>query len=254
MTTPTNEELMTQLGITAQQAADLVQYFENKKNEEGNSVYLDAQNSTTDSTPDRLMRVGAIGYAATKQYQVPEIPNDESQIASGLWRDGDGSSAFGQAVSILTSRFNNTRMGQFAITHHEKVRMLFRSMISDNLWSDVFEVFHSGNLNINKFGGNGIDDWISEGWAKGTTSACFSFELMSDKTPVGITVTGSFKILSFTGNEVIASEITSQNLIFKASSSNKKGFIVVDGLTGLTSKELVILSTESQDAKIEWNY
>lgn len=28
MTTPTNEELMTQLGVTAQQAAELVQYFE----------------------------------------------------------------------------------------------------------------------------------------------------------------------------------------------------------------------------------
>lgn len=28
MTTPTNEELMTQLGVTAQQAAELVEYFE----------------------------------------------------------------------------------------------------------------------------------------------------------------------------------------------------------------------------------
>lgn len=41
MTTPTNEELMTQLGVTAQQAAELVQYFEVVREDIGDNMGIE---------------------------------------------------------------------------------------------------------------------------------------------------------------------------------------------------------------------
>ncbi|MGY8897798.1 MAG: hypothetical protein ACKVI8_07170 [Paraglaciecola sp.] len=60
MTTPTNEELMTQLGVTAQQAAELVEYFEQKKIE-------DAEQYNDDTLGGEGIGVGRIiatGYAS----------------------------------------------------------------------------------------------------------------------------------------------------------------------------------------------
>lgn len=68
MTTPTNEELMTQLGVTAQQAAALVQYFEGVRADIGDNMGIEYGNNANGKytkLPGGLLICSRVGETAT---------------------------------------------------------------------------------------------------------------------------------------------------------------------------------------------
>lgn len=97
---------------------------------------------------DAVMRQGDFGFGSSAQSPV-EFPNDETQMPTSIGRDGDATNGyplFGYAASILNMRYNTTRQGQLAIAHGGGVpRIGFRTMVSNDVWSDSYDLFGEHN-------------------------------------------------------------------------------------------------------------
>jgi hypothetical protein len=110
----------------------------------GTAAPLDVTTSATDVTNGRLLKVADGGFMTISQ-PTTEVSAAATQQPTSFMRDGDGS-AFGFAASVLNMRFNSSRQGQLALSHGGGVsRMAFRTMISNDTWDGVKEVYHSGN-------------------------------------------------------------------------------------------------------------
>lgn len=116
--------------------------------------------------------------------------------------------------------------------------------------TDAKELYHSGNLNPNVFGGVALGDYVSVGEALSATVAAFFLPVSLLNAPSSITVLNTFTAENAGGGTVYGSGLTP---VINAASGNKIAYITVSGLSGLVVKDPVYLRQENASSTITVN-
>jgi hypothetical protein len=112
-----------------------------------------------------------------------------------------------------------------------------------------WEVFyHSGNTNLNEFGGVATDDILAQGSVRHATVAQFVLPINLLAAPSSITVTGTFKLLK-PDLTVVASGVTPA---LNSASGNKVAFITFT-ISGGTANDSLLLQCTDATSKIVVN-
>ena len=119
---------------------------------------------------------------------------------------------------------------------------------------DVVKIHHSGNANFHEFGGISANDEVAQGVVQAATVAKLVFNLNSPTAPVDITVDGTFSLYNFSHGTVIASGLGDGDFVLNSRTTNKKGIIFPNGLTGMNAGEEVHLVAESSTSKITFYF
>lgn len=109
--------------------------------------------------------------------------------------------------------------------------------------------YHSGNVNLNEFGGIATNDDIIRGFATSSTTAAFYAPLSSVTAPASITVTGTFSVLNAT--TTLSTGVSSFSL---AGSSSNKLAVITCSISGATAGEVITLRTSTSSSKITVNF
>lgn len=110
------------------------------------------------------------------------------------------------------------------------------------------ELYHSGNLNPNVFGGSAANRIVTFGVANSSVQALFELENYYSNAASSITVNSTFSVFRF-GSVLVASGVTPTFFI----GSKKACFVEVAGLTGLAVGENLQLRTDSSASTITVN-
>lgn len=141
--------------------------------------------------------LGITGNAPT----VVTTQADTTQIATMF---GRGQLDNGTFTTFVNLRANSNRQSQIHIAYGGDPRLWFRTMVSNDTWSDVLEVYHSGNT-INALD-YGLSQVFSNTGFNGTLSASKDFADLSTKTQFfGWSTTGNAPSDSFNTTVPLAS-------------------------------------------------
>ena len=110
--------------------------------------------------------------------------------------------------------------------------------------------YTSGNLNPNVFGGVAAGNYIAVGEALSSSVAAFYLPISMTDDSSSITVTSTFTAENAGGGTVYGSGLVP---VHNAAGSNKLAYITVSGLSGLTVKDPVYLSQETNTSQITVN-
>lgn len=218
----------------------------------GTAVSLDAQTSLTDTTADRLMKVGAFGLGEADTIGL--VSDLDNITATGFYRyGGSATNKPGTQAGVVThiTRFFDggaMRHSQHAID----VEVNSWTRINDNgTWSDWEEIYHTGNLNQFELSATTANKYLIGSQFANAGVAYYVVPVMANGPPSGITVTGTFSLVTTLGF-VAATGLTSSDITFVSESSNKSViFEVADGAIGNT---LYWLRNETANSKITINY
>jgi hypothetical protein len=118
---------------------------------------------------------------------------------------------------------------------------------------DNQELYHTGSLNVNEFGGLAAGDLLAYGVATGATTAIVYLPLNSKTAPLSATLTGTLELRKADG-VVLASGISSLVPLGSLTSNRNYAFLF-SGLSGLTPNVTSVqLRTESVSSKITVNF
>lgn len=114
-------------------------------------------------------------------------------------------------------------------------------------------LYHSGNTNLDTFGGNGAGERFARCTARGTTTAFLELNLNSKVKPSGVIIRGTFKITDASGNTTIATGISNADIgtVTNTRPSSRFYTLLINNLAGLTKDYTYYIETESADAEIE---
>jgi hypothetical protein len=147
------------------------------------------------------------------------------------------------ANGYISSKFRNANNVVLLIEYDDG--RVFRNTKNVS-WSGWQEIYHSGNLNPNVFGGSAIDDVIAIGYAESSTIGIFNFPV--SRTPVSLTNNGTFTV-SDASNNVLSTGVT---LSFGVTSSDKLA-VGFTAITGATAGQALELKLESPSGNITVN-
>lgn len=114
-------------------------------------------------------------------------------------------------------------------------------------------IWHSGNLNVDEFGGVSTDDSFGNGVNVSTTVSQIFLPISSYIAPSSITVVGTFKLVGSNG-ATVRSGIPATDITLSGNSSNKVMRLIVSNSTGLNASEFVELRGETSTSKITGNF
>lgn len=224
------------------------------KSQIGTAANKAVTTSSTDTTANSLLKVADGGVLSTGN--APSIMAGTTIYPTIFGRDGDGVGGypvFGFASTILNMRYNTNRQSQIGFSHGGEVRAVFRTMVSDNTWSDTFDLFGEHNTNFTVFGGNGADDRVAKATGRGSTTAFLELHLNSPTPPTGVIVTGTFRLVDSVGTTALVNGLGQSSFsLSNAKPSSKLFTVLLSFASASVSKDLpMYLETDSTDAKIE---
>ena len=214
----------------------------------------DVTTSTTDITANRILKVADGGLLSTGN--PPSIAAGTTIYPTMFGRDDDGSGGypvFGFASTILNMRYNTNRQSQIGFSHGGDVRAVFRTMVSDSTWSDIYDLFGEHNANFTVFGDNGVGDRVAKATGRGSTTAFLELHLNSPTPPTGVIVTGTFRLVDSVGTTTLVNGLGQSSFsLSNAKPSSKLFTVLLSFASASVSKDLpMYLETASADAKIE---
>jgi len=216
----------------------------------GTAATATVTTSATDITANRLLKTADGGFMTIGQ-PTTEVLDDSTHQPTSFMRDADGS-AFGFAAAVMNMRYNTTRQSQIAISNGGGAsRMAFRTMVSNDTWDGVKEVYHSGNFSKNEITASSAGQVMAQGITVSETAIRFYRSIHNIDKPTSLTLSTStdFDVKTLTSG-VVASGVTP---VINGTSS--AGILVFDvtGLSGLTAGLDYNLTAASATSSIEWN-
>ncbi len=171
-----------------------------------------------------------------------------------VFDDPNGIATYSAAVNLP---YNGSYSGQIAIkmgrglgaTPSVYARAQNGSSTAGFEWSPTVEILHTGNLNVNEFGGIGANDAIATGFGASTSRVLCYLPINSKTTPVSISVVSTFKIVPFSG-----AALTGLTPTMAVNSSNKFCVLDFQGLTGININQPFVIETETASSKITVNF
>jgi hypothetical protein len=112
----------------------------------GSAANADVTTSNTDTTANRLLKVGDFGLGELGN-AITIDPDLTTQIATGFYRGVySGGVADNIDCAVLNMRSNTSRQAQLAIAYGGgATRAYIQSMASNDTWQPMVELYHSGN-------------------------------------------------------------------------------------------------------------
>lgn len=217
---------------------------------QGSAAALDAQTNQLDFNANKLLKVGAFGLShpveVTSGSAFDDLPSGFYQLTGSVT---DKPSSAGQAVVVNRGAEGKGNEGFILYSDQGSGELYLSKKIGGNN-GDWIKLYHSKNLNTNEFGGVGIGDFIADGYAFNATTAIFILPINSYSPPSSISISGEFNIFK----EGIGSIATSIIPIISGASSNRVLYLQVDGLSGLTNRERLTLTSTTAESKITVNF
>lgn len=211
---------------------------------QGTAATKDVTTSATDTTAGRLTKVGDGGLLAT----LPPL-SDLSIDYCGFSQN----SAFGY-IHLARSE---SRAGRLVceLSGSEKPYVGYEMYDpTTETQIDEVEIFNTGNLNVNKFGGSDVNELIGTGWAVSASIIWLDCGLNFKNKPTSLSVSGTF-LLKDSGGVTVRSGIPASDVsIVSSLTGNKSSIIQVENNSGLTTGgEVYILRAESSGSYVEFN-
>ena len=229
------------------------------KSQTGTAATKDVTTSATDTTSNRILKVGDGGILGNA---VSGLPLD-TYLPTTIF-SSQGSTFTAPAADSFVMGLNIGRRSSIPqavqiafndpLSVGDGMRAYFRGIneVSGYL-GKWFEFYHSGNANFNEFGGNGADDRIAFGVSRNTVTAFIHLHINSKSAATGFSATGTFKLVDSTGLTTIATGLTNSDFsLSNVRPSNRLLSLLVTFPAASVVKDTpVYLETESSDAKIE---
>jgi len=195
-----------------------------------------------------VMEVGAGGLLGNA---IRWATNDLNDINKTGFYDADGGdtnlpSGVGGTIIHIENSAENSATQYFAT--FDNSGHFTRTKTTGVGWGPWQELYHSGNLNPNVFGG--VAGATLEGKAVSATVALFQFQTASPSVPASVVVSGVFNIL----NSALSTITTSVSVTLSSRSSKGVAVYSVSGLSGLTAGDTVYLSCDSASSLLEVNF
>jgi len=163
----------------------------------------------------------------------------------------NGGAAFGMLNITGVDNDPAKYLVQIAAKYSSSADIKFRTKaIAD--FSEWRTFYHSGNTNFNEFGGISSNCLIAYGYAASSTIAVLYLPISSKGKPSSISITSTFRLVSFTGT--VATGLSSSIQIQAVKSTNKWLVCDISGLSGLTTEAPLELRSESASSKITVNF
>lgn len=221
---------------------------------QGTAASKDVTTNSADNTPDRVTLTGDGGLLGTVIDPAGSYSGDLNNLDETVFFSADGSTAnvppfAGNWMGIHLKRVDDI-YAQFAVSRSSGVvRAAIRKTNDGTFSEDWEELYHTGNLNIDVFGGGDAGDTIAFGTAATSSVGVFEFNLNYVNNPTGISLSGAvdIRIQDSTGT-LVGSGITSVTLVGR--SSNKQGVVSVSGLSGATQGDRLEMRIVNNGDKI----
>lgn len=228
----------------------------------GNDVltFGNVTTSPTDTTAGRVLQTGDGGLmgdargapADLNDIKVPYAHGTTTVTVTNLPNDfPDGTHTFDVHTFGFFGSGSNSRLTQYlTITNGINSRRTWVRTKHDSTWASWVELLHSGNLNVNEFGVNAIDDFVAPGCPTSATTAEFELTVPFYAQPSSIIVTGTFSIVDRWNGQVLFSGVTP---LLGGRSSWNTVILVVTGLSGFTKDQSLRLEADTATSKIKVN-
>ena len=221
----------------------------------GTAARANVQADPTDTTAGALMAVGAFGLGGVVTSTGTDLSAGD-YIISGKYVTA--SSTMSNAPSDYTNGRHTIEVIGSVLGY--KTQVLYGNQNIDQgkiwsraqngaTWSDWQPVYTGANLNPNVFGGDSTGV-VSDGYANSTSTAVFTANVMSNTSPVSITVLGSFSVYDATDTLIASGKVP----LLGSIRSNRVAPLVITGLSGMTAKENLTLRPDSAASKITVNF
>ena len=214
------------------------------------------QSSPTDTTSGALMPVGAFGLGA----ELPALPSADANAlvftsyfqTSGSWVGSvyGGTQAKNQGY-LLHIQYPTAGYAKQVWSDVLDSGSTFIRYQRAGVWdSDWQEVYHTGNLNTNEFGGS-AGDIMATGFVRTASSTVQVFMPINKYTvPTSITVTGTFSVRAADGSTDLATGVVPTISPLTSTKILVLDFAVAAGLVG----DSITIRFESSSSKITVNY
>ncbi|MBG89606.1 MAG: hypothetical protein CMO80_22285 [Verrucomicrobiales bacterium] len=171
-------------------------------------------------------------------------------VTNNIPQNGTRPAGLGIYGYIEVIRYDNGAIKQeYTDVSGRKAFRVIKNGVSEN-WQLYY---HSGNTNFNEFGGIATDDLIMKGFAASSNVIVMYAPLNSKVSPTSISVEGTFRLPSFTGN--LATGISGTDMVLQSTKSTNKWLVIdITGLSGLSVGTPVELRSESATSKITVNF
>jgi len=208
------------------------------------------QSSPIDTTADALMPVGAFGLGANSgQITAPDyevlLSIDYNRITQVFHPDLNGTR------SVLSLRTGNTTSGLDFAARATNGDISVRSILS-GVGEDWIDLYSTGNLNTNEFGGL-PSTVIGVGIARSATSIYVMLPTQSFGAANSISVISTFKVLDAAVVD-IATGLDVNDIAISSLRNGKVSAILVNNLTGLNIGDSYYLIGEGANSKITVNF
>lgn len=122
-------------------------------------------------------------------------------------------------------------------------------------YSDWFELYHSGNVNPNKFGGNASGDapFPIHALAESSSRIAMKMPVSFVSGATGISISGTFSIIDVLTFATVTSGVTASAFTFDSRSSAKSAKVIVDVSGVFTAGREYELRTESSGTYLQVN-
>lgn len=204
----------------------------------------------------QLMEVGAFGLGGNES---PVLPSDNADTltVAGSYKTGTswvgspiaGTSNDNQGVLTYDAWFGGYGVQTFKDINSGKI--ISSRRVFGGVWYPWQEIFHTGNLNPNVFGGHAANDTLAVGYAESATLALFYLPISLMSPPSSFTQAGTFTIKKTNGFADVASGLAISSM--GGLTSNKYMILVVSSLSGMVGGESLMLMSESSTSKITVN-
>lgn len=212
--------------------------------------------SPTDTTAGRVTKVGDFGLGGSGNFSPIYNNTGQGGALYSVGNDPDGIALYSAAVNLP---YNNTYSAQIGVRVAqglgEPPSVFVRSRNGSGAvgyeWSPTVELYHTGNLNVNEFGGGRTNGVVAVGeYRTIAPRALFYIPLASRVLPASITVSGSFYVRNADGN-ILA---TAQSGFALTDISSERYAVISIDVPGGTAGEQLTLAAESATSKITVNF
>tara|TARA_B100001063_G_scaffold223087_1_gene230004 strand:+ start:444 stop:1544 length:1101 start_codon:yes stop_codon:yes gene_type:complete len=224
----------------------------------GTAATYNVTTSTTDTTANRLTKVGDFGIGLTPNSlginadgynSILDMPSGNYRIASGISTFAVNAGINqGGVLSVLS--FNQNDKGALFLGNSGGVDDEFKFISAGS--QDLRTVYHSGNTNFNEVISDGSTGAVFiPSQAYNTTEIRFYVTTFLNKVVTSISVTGTFS-LSYYQNQA-ATGLGASDITLLGSSKNL-AILRITTVSGLDLNRLYTLFAEQSSAKIQLNF
>jgi hypothetical protein len=208
----------------------------------------DAASRDVGTASGNVMEVGAFGLGALAVNSWPTGDIFDITVPSGEYYSSTAANMpIGAGWIDLSRRSADYATIEFTSALNDRK---FKTSQLAGVWQPWQEIYHSGNLNPNVFGGLAAGDVIAVGFGVLASQATFLLPASLISSPVSITSESTFDILNPNFTVAVAGV---SSPVLAASTSNKVAVVNFTGLSGLIPDQTYMLRTATATSKITVN-